>query len=885
MSGDPQAPIADTAPVLIRHVRRAAPGETAITVLAADFHPADGAELAALNDADGWQAAQATLALADDGELTLTLPNAAGGDGILHRRRFNLLTDPLYRLGEEWLEVYREPVSPENLLGVWATARWRMDRNTLELRGPDLLALYTLARASELDMWHHAPRDVFEHYTRLPVANLALDLTAWAASGAGTIDDVTYVGLIAPGATPGARLQGTPGSPATLEHPLAGAQADNFELAARLAWEAPTPSSTAQEVRLVVEFAAGPDVELRYTPSDGAIVLAGVPIGAGAWRAGGRTQQIKPGGCSLRLLVRREWVYAFLEGELVAHARRAAIAAPTLMRVEAREATIVAQRLDAQSLAPFGLRGTDKGDLVLPGAPTPGGLRGRYWLDAPLASVVGAGTTAHLAGALDDLVEPADSRLDATVDYTSGSSWQPPSVQPSSGAFSARWTGAIYLDLAGNGRMLRLAELDGAARVWVGRTLLSADAVIDAWTFAAVTDVRSANLQDDLGELAGWYPIVVEYVNDSGPGAIRLEDSPLDGAGAPTGWATVPSSRLSPLGILEQEVRLDSHRELLGAITEAFGYQWRVEPRTLESGEFPGQIIPRVRVGTDTDRIVPSDRAAELASEGDATDAVDRLLIDAAGLADPKAGTDSLTADVVNDVAVAAGHLFLSTGSESLPDITEPNLLQRRADSILALKATPNEQVAARPLDAGRDLTDTFPLTGALARRRWRPGDGLRLALEDLSVIDLTPRQLVAVQWPLWRNGSGIPTVGWRQRPRGLRAFLRRTARVAFAGQRNPQGQAGTITGTWASSAGDGTTRVPLPPSLGAVADAALVVVAITGTGTLEVNGASTGTTTDAAGRYPLKRYVARDGGAPVMRAELAGATSYEAFLELRVRL
>src|SRR5205085_4078053 len=134
-------------------------------------------------------------------------------------------------------------------------------------------------------------------------------------------------------------------------------------------------------------------------------------------------------------------------------------------------------------------------------------------------------------------------------------------------------------------------------------------------------------------------------------------------------------------------------------------------PRTLESGEFPSQVIPRVRQGVDTDLILANDAATDLAAEGDAADAVDRLLIDAAGIADPK-GAAQLTADAVNDVAVAAGHLFLSTAAESLPEVSEANLLGQRADSLLALRSGPNEQVAARPQTLDHALTDTFPLTG-----------------------------------------------------------------------------------------------------------------------------------------------------------------------------
>lgn len=885
--------ILDPTPCLIRHVRRALAGETSTTVLQAAFHPAAGAELEAVNGRAGWQSATVAQALSDDGSVILVLPNAQGDDGKRHRDRFALLTDPLYRIGEEWIEVYRgEQMRPDDLEAVFTPAAWRMDRGNLELRGPDFMALYGLARSSELDVWHHAPRDVFEHYTRLPVALLARSFANWIATGSGASSDGwNYAEAASPGALPGVRLVDAGGAPATIGHAIAGAEADNFAVAARITWELPNPpTATGQDVRLVVALANGDTIEARFSPFDGNLLLAGaaIGVGAGAGTAAGKTKRTMPGGCSLKILVRRRWVFAYLEGELLARARRTAISAPTSATVEVRNATATVNRIDAEDLKPFGLRGTDKGDRRLPGAPTPGGLRGRYWNEAVAASQLGgATTTPYLYAVLDALRDPSDARLDPVLSFAAGPSWQPPAAQPPSGAFSARWTGSIYLDLSGNGRRVRLSILDGAARVWIGRTLLVADAVIDSWSTGAKADLQSANLTAALGASSGWFPIVVEYANDGGNGSLILQESTLDGAGAATGWADVPATKLSPIGCYEEVHRLEAHRELLGTIAETFGYQWRVDPRKLESGEFPGQVIPRIRVGVDTDKIVPNDRATDLASEGDAADAVDRLLIDAAGIADPK-GAEQLTTSAVNDVAAAAGHLFLSTGVESLPEVTEPNLLEQRASSLLALRSGPNEQVAARPTDAAQELTDTFPLTGALARRRWRPGDGLRLALEDLSVVDATPRQLLAISWPLYRNGAGAPSVGWRQRPRGLRAFLQRIARVSYAAQRNYQGQSGTVTGTFGATAGaaDGYSRVPLPESLDNVAGADLVVEVLTGpAAVIEVNGVSTGIAVTAIGRYPLDRFVARDAGAPRMRARITGATTYELHLELRVKL
>lgn len=902
--------IIDSTPCVVRHVRRRADDTEASTdVMLARLHAAAGAELEALNGEAGWQSGTVSVALSDDGSATLVMPNAVGDDGKRHRERFAILTDPLYRIGEEWIEVYRgEQMRPEDLEIVFTPGGVRADRTRIELRGPDLMALYTLARSSELDVWHHAPRDVFEYYTRLPISILADDFTDWAATGSGSTPPPSiahrtpaytarnYVKAAPSTGAPGVLLDGAGG---------AGSASMTWDLTADVV-EPDAFDVTAQATLLVTGGAAvsllatdvgAQAIFLQYNPSTGEVsLLGGQMAAASSWHAKGKVRREGPGPCAMRLLVRRCWVYGFIDGELAVYGRRLpAYETAGIAQIEFRTpgpivaSAAILTRLDVTTLAPFGLRGADKGDLRLPGTPTPGGLRGRYWNEAPLASQAGGATTAYREAALDDLRDPSDSRLDGTINFSAAAAWAPPAVQNPSGYFSARWTGAVYLDLSGNGRRLRLTALEGAARVWIGRTLLDADAAINSWTLTGVTknDLRTGNLRDTLAQGSGWYPIVVEYVTDGATahGAIKLEESALDGAGAPTGgWTAVPASKLSPLGCYEGLHRLESHRELLGSIASGFGYQWRVDPRKLETGEFPGQVIPRIRVGTDTDKVLADDEAIDVALDVDAVDAVDRLLVDAAGIADPR-GANQLTADLVNDAAIADGHLFLSTGAESLPEITEVDLLTRRASSFLALRSGPNEQVSARPQGDVQELTDTFPITGVLARRRWRPGDGLRLALEDLSVIDATPRQLLAVTRPIYRVGVGAPQVGWRQRPRGLRAFLSRTARALYAGARNYQGESVIVTGNYASNAGDNYSRVPLPEDLRDAIDLDLVVEAITGAGTIEVNGVSTTLPVSVTGRHPLKAYIARDGTAPRVRVRITGAATYEMHVELRVRL
>src|SRR5581483_1632756 len=120
----------------------------------------------------------------------------------------------------------------------------------------------------------------------------------------------------------------------------------------------------------------------------------------------------------------------------------------------------------------------------------------------------------------------------------------------------------------------------------------------------------------DLGSKDGWYPIVLEFARGSEApttSTIAFEFWPSSEFTDPSGQKIksvmqfVPPSVLSPLGCVDQHFQGQSHFTITQEIAAAFGYQMRCEPAQLESGNFPGQLIPRVRVGRDTDEIIQKD--------------------------------------------------------------------------------------------------------------------------------------------------------------------------------------------------------------------------------------------------------------------------------------
>jgi hypothetical protein len=846
----------DPSEVWVRHVVRGTEGDpTAQPLGRVYFVRADATAQDGMNGRSGWQAAQTTALLEEDGTFQIELANVAGDDGVLHRERFAYFTDPYYEPGEEWLEFYRDP---NDLLFVGTPTDGEKTKSKVILSGKDLNVVLAGSLSSDVDAWDaHAPADVLRHYTRLPViaygANLAVPLSGESSAW------------------------GTPYTQA-----LTNVSTDCWSVEARLRWTAPRPVPSGSKGKLGLNI-AGMFFQVDVYEGEAAFIdgfgLTG-PYGV----TGRRTGLIVPGPVDLRIVARYDHLFAFCAGELVAEWRRPDPwrAVPSVT-VEAYGGTAMLDGLKVDTLAPFAGRGASAViDRVLPGIPPATGLRSQFW-NAAGVYAQNAGVSER-AGRLWANEDPAVDRVDPTVNFA-GSSTATPNI---AGAYAARWSGAIYLDLAASDRDLILGTLteppSGHIRAYIGRTLRDEPA-IDAW-WGAGTTVKTG-LRSWLGSVSGWYPIVIEQTFGSPTLGMILQDRASGGT-----YGVVPQSRLSPIGVYSDLVRYTNHRQVIGDVAQAFGYQWRVEHRSLESDEFPGQLTFQPLLGRlSNKRITEDDMGTEAQVQVAATDVVDGLVADAAGIADPR-GSGQLTAQVVD---YTRDHLALRQGYESLADISEAPLLQQRMDSLLALRSSPNEQVGVRP-SGQRDVVDTFPLSGSLAKLDWEPGDGVILDLEAIGVKDLSPRQLMSVSWPLRPNGVGAPTVGFRQRPRSVKAAMQRLSRAIYAPRQNYQGSVAIVTGTTggADSAGftvpgaaDAYSRAPLPSNLNDVVKVVVVVQGVTGTGwRLEITGVDVGTPAglvDTTGRYDITDSATALGIAPIIYARLRNGASGSYFLMLEV--
>lgn len=836
--------------VWVRHVRRGSAGDPSAQTIARGVFVrsdvVDGED--GLNGPEGWQDAEVTVALSDNGEWKLRLPNGAGRDGRLHRRRFAIFTADAYEPGEEWLEFWRDP---EDLVAVGTPTGGSRTPQEVVLTGTDVAGSLEGFRTSEVDVWDgHAPVDVARHYARATVLTVA-ERPALASNQSG-------------------------GGWAIIREPATPNLADCWTAEARLRVLA-VDAGVQEFAALTLESAGGRLADL-FVQSDGTTSSYVPPDLA--------TRGKRPGfqatdALTLRLVAFYDRIFAFVNGELVHEWRRANLTAPTSVRVYNRASSVVLDAIEVTTLAPYASRGASATvDRRLPGLPPATGLRARYYSDAANA----AKTPSTLAGRVSRLWpigapggEPASERLDAQLSFPGGA------VAPGIPAqYTARWEGAIYLDLAASDRVLRLTG-PGWARIYVGKTRRLIDEAASSWTtVAAGTTLTVASLRAHLGQSdAGWYPIVVEVLHNANALSWQLLDGPNTGS-----LAAVPTSRLSPIGTYGEHVRNENHREVLGSVLGAFGYQWRTVPRQLESGEFPGQLAIAPRIGTDLDVwVTDQDVGTDVAVEVKADDVVDAMLADAAGVADPK-GSGQLTGQMIDHVR-ALGHATLRTGYESLAEISERPMLRTRLESLLALRGSPNEVVGARPRGQ-RDLVDTFPLTGALRLFRHNPGDGVRLRLDSVDVLDLTPRQLTRVTWTLRQDGVGHPVVGFRQRPRTIRQALARLLRIALSPQRNYQGSLATMTGTWAYSSGPDTlSRVPTPADLDRVVALHAHVVGATAGQRFTVNGVDTGVPAPTGGSVvDLTPWFAQNGTAARAYVGITGAAGYyelQAVLIVRV--
>nr|MDP9167259.1 hypothetical protein [Actinomycetota bacterium] len=856
----------DPTTVTARLVQRCTPGTPrSVVVGGASYLPAGQG----VNGEAGWQTGHYERALNVEGPWTLDFPNGQGPDGRLHRYRFLQRTDPAFQPGDEFVEIYRDA---QTLLYVGALLN--VPNHTLSLiqvGGYDALWLLKKVRETDAGWWCHAPRDVFEHYTRawnLDVATGFPEPGAAALTGAaGPVTAGSFTARYAATNTglPVCRLSsaGIGSLVMATPPPAIGYQAtDPYEpwrVEASFYVSGPLDASgsvslTSPDGNLGLQLNPGASPSgltaiFRYGGS--ALNFAAAPVPGGA---------LIPGQIDMALEGRERWIWCYVQGQLIGLLPMP----PTYQPIDGFYynpgvgATVVDVLEFTYDRAPSWLmRGADKGDRVLPGLPAAGGLQADYFDDTDLVNVTNGGDQV-----LNPTRQPYAARLELTLNHpAAGAPWQPPGPAQ---VFSARFTGAIYLDLARFDYRLRVTA-GNSARLWVGKTRMGEQA-IDGWPPpgggarpSGAAPWTSGLLRALLGNTSGWYPLKLELSDN--PGAAML--LAFERSDAPGTFTAVPSTMLSPEGIYSNTIRHDSHYDTLAALSAAFGFQFRCEPRSLESGEFPGQIIPRVRCGRDYNVKVTSDDSTGLALISSGEDMAARIVADAQGIADP-AGAAQLSASLI-DHARARGHMFTATEVESLSDITDPNLLRQRLASRLALRSRVWDDIASRP-PGHPELAEQWPPNPTLAvlpsKFAWEPGDGLLRAFEELATIDDQPTQLSAVIWDFHPHGVIAPQARFRTYPRGLYWTLRAFRQEDTAHNRNYQqqlaernGTTGGVTGTIAASpaaaALDGYSRM----STSSVTRVWLDVtrkIDPTVQWTIEVNGANTGVKVNAPARYDI---------------------------------
>lgn len=881
-------PVLDALPVQLRLIQRAATGTVVL-----------GATLAAqpplgINGVKGYQKGNYEPPLSEQGTMGVELPNGAGADGKLHRNRFDCLTDATYNQGDEWIEVWHGAAGRGRLLFVGTPTDWKVSRTTITLTLVDGTGPLELQRETAAGFWHHAPRDVFEHYTKAWRTLIADDFA--------TIDAVKWT-TTGTAVTPGVKL-----TPAAINTTVSlvpvTAQWEGVAPATDRMWRAEMTYNRALLTADGVQFEMVSDANsgtIRLGVGGAVTTLALYDTAGTLYDSAtlAQTRSLVAIGSTVALECRDRWILAYVDGALAISLELDAAPAGTYRpRASITSGgtvggTITVDNILLRKAAPYLMRGTDKGDYQLPGILPSGGLQGEYFDESDLRTY--GVTLAYLRRTLAPTRKPYARRQDPQINFASAT---PPTFQPVGSAsgtyFSARWTGAIYLDLATTDIFLRITDHQWNARVWIGKTM-HGEAAMDHWYITAPAGFTSLSpsMRTHLGtSVAGWYPIRIDWVQFTGSGGLVLAQSTTGLGGA---YSTVPASSLSPYGTYKAEVRYDSHAEQLKAVTNAFGHQYRCEPRSLESGTFPAEVVPRIRVGRDTDKVLTPSESTEVEVTGSAQDTVQTLLADAAGLGD-QANAVQLTSESVNfaailPAAVADRHMMVATAYESLADITDPAMLATRLAAMLGLRLAPWEEIGARPRGS-RELRDTFPLTAALALFAWEAGDGVRIVDDQLGFADTTARQIIAPSWPFGPDGLGVPSVRFRQRPRSQQDALRDLVRAVLLPQRNYQGQLVVVSGTHASHPAtayvDNVTIVSLPLNLADLVRCELVIQVKTdaSAGTIAVNSVSTGITANTTGRYDLTAFAARSAPTfPRVYAQVTGHTGVAEYtLELLVR-
>lgn len=810
------------------------------------------------------------MRLNDSGDFQLTFPSALASSGV---GRWKDLFSTSGHL--QWVEIYRDDV----IEFVGCVQQTTVGRDQIQVTGCDGMGL--LKKWFENDAYLVAgPRDVISCYTRLPQVVVSDDFigstlsSIWTTSlsGSGTISQSNGYATIAPSALSSVGL----GISTTFS-----ALSDDWRIT--LSGNANPTSGVSKLSLAVINNATGYNVVTAVTPFLGTGTGNSNPtltaynlLGTFYDSNDGAPYSTAVPSFTITLEKKGRWWQYFFNGVMVG---RIGVIANSL-----DETKILVNWVNAPASTKLNLSGiyvtsrvpflettsSDHGSYVLPGTQPYGGLLANYFVDTDLLNMTSTSTAPAWQGRVFSpdakASKPTATRVDATINFNNPTSTWPLPAGMQSNYFSTRWTGSVYLALS-KGNYTITAAVDDYCRIWIGQTRQSVDpAIIDCSSGGVSTFTGTVNAAT-LGAADGWYPIVVEYVQYPGTAQMQLSFTPPVAYTDPGGTAIstssqiIPATSLSPNGVVEQRVQGQSAFDLVQQTAKDFGYSLYCEPYQLESGQFPGQLVARVREGKDTDVVLRTedlDTDEPLISPQvtyDATALANVVRGSANGLQD---GTGAPAQIEAYDALAMSSALFAIEAWQDAGDGANVQLLGARQTGVLSLSDSPWQNVTGTPRGIER-LADSFPLTGTLSAMRWRPGDGVRVKIPEITVDDQTPRQILQVSRTFTGTGRTATSVGFRQRPRNPVETLRQMMRTVNYPNRIRKQQVITLSstmyqGTLAGAANTGPLILQLNPNDQIQSVYLRVLINSYGVGlNIFVNGSGTASYTNVCGYAPTE--------------------------------
>ena len=731
------------------------------------------------------------LRLNDAGDFQLTFPSTLASSGIGRWKDVFNVSGHL-----QWIEIYRDDV----LEFVGCVQQSTIGRDQVQVSGVDGFGM--LKKWFENDNYLVAgPRDVISTYTRLPQVIVADDFVGTSLQslwGTSTSNGGTFV--VGNGV---AKLTNTNGNSIMNLSTNFSALADDWRVTCT---GNANPTSGTSTCGIYIQNAAtSRNIVHANTPSLGngagsssaTLTVCAPTTGADFDSVNSAPYTALQPSFTITLEKRGRWFQYFFNGTLVGRVGvpENALAATQLTfqwngpGVGVLGAILNLQGIYLTSRVPFLETSSDHGSYVLPSAEPYGGLLANYYADTDLVPLSTATATPAFQGRVFHpemkATKPTSTRVDSTLNFSSvAGTWNLP-VGSNSTYFSARWTGSVYLKMSA-GNYTISATVDDYCKVWIGQTRQYLDTPIIDNSLGSTGTYTGTVSQANVGSVDGWYPIIVEYVQYAGAYTMQLSFTPptsyTDPGGATLAASSqiIPATSLSPNGIYEARIQGQSAFDLVQQTAKDFGYSLYCEPKQLESGQFPGNLVARVREGRDTDVVL---RTEDL--DTDEPLISPQVTYDATALANVVRGSAQSLQDgsgapaqiEAYDAVAMSQALFAIEAWQDAGDGANVQLLTARQSGVLSLADSPWQNLTGTPRGIER-LADSFPLTGTLSAMRWRPGDGVRVKIPEITVDDQTPRQILQVSRTFTGTGRTATSVGFRQRPRNPVETIRQMMRA-----------------------------------------------------------------------------------------------------------